>query len=181
MIKTFIKTFLKKWKFIIRIRRRFTLSKRSFINYVGKHLAENWLSCINCSFTPYNLNHTFDSKKRWIMVIIYNKRVCLMHENRSSARSSTTTTTGFYRGAWYDKNVACVDEAFNGSKNRLSVELSASSFGTIHEVLRYSSRFANWKRNHDESMSLNIKQTSELCRDFECVLVFCWFTSIQHD
>ncbi|KYM80930.1 hypothetical protein ALC53_08631, partial [Atta colombica] len=62
---------------------------------------------------------------------------------KSSARSSTITTTGFYRGARCDKNVTCVDEAFNGSKNRLSVELPASSFGTIHEVLRYSSYFAN--------------------------------------
>jgi len=110
------------------------------------------------------------------MVIICNKSVksvCLIHENRSSARSSTTTTTGFYRGARCDKNVTCVDEAFNGSKNRLSVELPASSFGTIHEVLRYSSFvFCKLKAlaqpRHSESMSLNIKQTSELCKGFEC-------------
>ncbi|KYN07008.1 hypothetical protein ALC62_02044, partial [Cyphomyrmex costatus] len=57
--------------------------------------------------------------------------------------SASSSTTGFHRGVRYDKNVACVDEAFNGSKNRLSMELPTSSFGTIHEVLRYSSRFAN--------------------------------------
>lgn len=90
--------------------------------------------------TPHNLSRTFDNKianydNMAIMVIIRNKRVHLTHENRSSARFINNNDNWFLLTCDAHKNVACVDEVFNGSKNRLSMELPAGSLRTIHDVL----------------------------------------------
>lgn len=55
-----------------------------------------------------------------------NKRV------RWRTKTEVNNNDNWFRARRANKNVTSVDEAFNGSKNRLSVELPVDSFVVIH-------------------------------------------------